>query len=265
MTGTYTYPSVESIVNEKIVSLEASKLTGPILSDQIDNVDTSKLSGLITDDQIESINGSKITGFVFDEDLQGIQGSKVVGDINGSQITGTLDNANIPASNVDGLDDVATSGAYSDLSGTPTLATVATSGSYSDLTGKPSLASVATGGTLNGSLITGTILGSHLEAVGGQTPGTIYICASAGAAQTKKISGSTDRTLMDVAEENCIVFSTLTTMFYDYASSGATPGCRFAVSEAANAFVLCLKHIYGMVDYTDGHSLVNFANFTSVS
>ena len=37
------------------------------------------------------------------------------------------------------LADVATSGAYSDLSGTPNLATVATSGDYDDLTNKPSI------------------------------------------------------------------------------------------------------------------------------
>ena len=42
---------------------------------------------------------------------------------------------------------VATSGAYSDLSGTPNLATVATSGAYSDLSGTPSLATVATSGS----------------------------------------------------------------------------------------------------------------------
>ena len=42
---------------------------------------------------------------------------------------------------------VATTGAYSDLSGTPSLATVATTGAYSDLTGKPSLATVATSGS----------------------------------------------------------------------------------------------------------------------
>lgn len=38
---------------------------------------------------------------------------------------------------------VATSGAYSDLSGTPSLATVATSGSYSDLNNKPTLGTAA--------------------------------------------------------------------------------------------------------------------------
>lgn len=42
---------------------------------------------------------------------------------------------------------VATSGSYSDLTGTPSLATVATSGAYSDLTGAPSLATVATSGS----------------------------------------------------------------------------------------------------------------------
>ena len=44
---------------------------------------------------------------------------------------------------------VATSGKYSDLTGTPSLATVATTGKYSDLTGKPSLATVATTGSYN--------------------------------------------------------------------------------------------------------------------
>lgn len=44
---------------------------------------------------------------------------------------------------------VATTGAYSDLTGKPNLATVATSGAYNDLTGRPSLAAVATTGSYN--------------------------------------------------------------------------------------------------------------------
>lgn len=44
---------------------------------------------------------------------------------------------------------VATSGLYSDLTGTPKLATVATSGLYSDLTGAPTLSDVATSGDYN--------------------------------------------------------------------------------------------------------------------
>jgi hypothetical protein len=47
------------------------------------------------------------------------------------------------------LSTVATSGSYSDLSGTPSLSTVATSGSYSDLAGTPSLSTVATTGSYN--------------------------------------------------------------------------------------------------------------------
>ena len=43
------------------------------------------------------------------------------------------------------LSTVATTGAYSDLTGTPTLATVATSGSYNDLTNTPSIPTVGTG------------------------------------------------------------------------------------------------------------------------
>jgi len=48
-----------------------------------------------------------------------------------------------------GLVTVASTGSYSDLSGTPSLSTVATSGSYSDLTGTPSLSTVATSGSYN--------------------------------------------------------------------------------------------------------------------
>ena len=44
---------------------------------------------------------------------------------------------------------VATSGLYSDLSGTPMLASVATSGSYTDLSDTPMLAAVATSGDYN--------------------------------------------------------------------------------------------------------------------
>jgi len=44
-----------------------------------------------------------------------------------------------PASTITGLAPIATSGAYTDLTGKPTLATVATSGAYTDLTGKPTI------------------------------------------------------------------------------------------------------------------------------
>jgi len=49
----------------------------------------------------------------------------------------------LSAADVSGLATVATSGAYSDLTGTPSLATVATTGAYSDLTGTPTLGTAA--------------------------------------------------------------------------------------------------------------------------
>jgi len=49
----------------------------------------------------------------------------------------------LSAGDISGLATVATSGAYSDLSGTPTLATVATTGAYSDLSGLPTLGTAA--------------------------------------------------------------------------------------------------------------------------
>lgn len=53
-----------------------------------------------------------------------------------------------------GLATVAASGAYSDLTGKPTLATVATTGAYSDLTGKPTLGGAA---ALNVGTAAGTV------------------------------------------------------------------------------------------------------------
>ena len=50
------------------------------------------------------------------------------------------------------LSTVATTGNYSDISGTPTLATVATSGSYNDLSDKPSIPAVAPVDSVNGAV-----------------------------------------------------------------------------------------------------------------
>lgn len=74
------------------------------------------------------------------------------------------------AATITGLATVATSGAYSDLTGRPTLATVATSGSYNDLTSRPTLGTAAAlnagsaGGvaTLDGS---GKLTGAQVPAI----------------------------------------------------------------------------------------------------
>lgn len=55
-----------------------------------------------------------------------------------------LADGSIAASEVTGLSTVATTGAYNDLSGKPSLAAVATSGSYDDLSNKPTITTTAT-------------------------------------------------------------------------------------------------------------------------
>ena len=74
------------------------------------------------------------------------------------------------------LNAVATSGAYSDLTGTPTLASVATSGAYGDLSGTPSLASVATSGSYNDLSDKPSIPTVPVQSVNGQT-GTVSLNA----------------------------------------------------------------------------------------
>ena len=79
------------------------------------------------------------------------------GDINintsWGRITGNINNQEDlqlefqTKADVSSLSTVATTGLYSDLTGTPNLAAVATSGSYADLTNKPNLATVATTGS----------------------------------------------------------------------------------------------------------------------
>jgi hypothetical protein len=60
-----------------------------------------------------------------------------------TSVAGRTGDVTLSASDISGLATVATSGAYADLSGTPSLATVATSGAYSDLSGLPTLGTAA--------------------------------------------------------------------------------------------------------------------------
>ena len=88
-------------------------------------------------------------------------GFNVTGDI---AVTGTVDGVDVASLNttVGNLATVATSGAYGDLSGSPTLATVATSGAYGDLSGTPTIPSAVTNNnqlTNGAGYITSTITG----------------------------------------------------------------------------------------------------------
>lgn len=83
----------------------------------------------------------------YETKLTGIEAGAEVNVQSDWNVTNTSSDAYIK--NKPTLAAVATSGNYSDLSGTPTLATVATSGDYDDLSGKPNLAAVATSGSYN--------------------------------------------------------------------------------------------------------------------
>ena len=71
-------------------------------------------------------------------------GKIFLGNGSNQAVSTALSAINLTSFNDDlGLATVATTGAYSDLSGTPTLATVATTGAYSDLSGTPTLGTAA--------------------------------------------------------------------------------------------------------------------------
>lgn len=91
-----------------------------------------------------------------------------------------------------GLSTVASTGAYSDLSGKPTLATVATSGLYSDLSGKPSLATVATSGSYTDLLNKPTIDNTTYTFATGTTSGAFSVTPSGSTAQSISIYGWND-------------------------------------------------------------------------
>jgi hypothetical protein len=99
--------------------------------------------------QLPAVDGSLLTGIT-----ASVAALNDIGDVNAptpantnvikyNSTSGDWESGAVAASEVSGLATVATTGAYSDLSGTPTLATVATTGAYSDLSGTPTLGTAA--------------------------------------------------------------------------------------------------------------------------
>lgn len=114
---------------------------------------------LAVGDEVTATNGSEVvlpTAAVAGDVIEAIAygtfelANFSVGDANDVDLTGATagDVLSLQGSSYSPLtlSPVATSGAYSDLSGAPALATVATSGAYADLSGTPTLATVATSG-----------------------------------------------------------------------------------------------------------------------
>ena len=145
----------------------------------------------------------------------------------------------LSAGDVSGLATVATSGAYSDLSGTPTLATVATTGAYSDLSGTPTLATVATTGAysdLSGLPTLGTAAALN---VGTSALNVVQLDASAklpaidGSQLTNLPSGATtldglsDVTITTAADRQVLTYDNATSQWINsavaYADVSGTP------------------------------------------
>ena len=96
-----------------------------------------------------------------------------------TSVAGKTDSVTLVPSDITGLATVASTGAYSDLSGTPTLATVATTGAYSDLSGTPSLATVATTGAYSDLTGTPTLGTAAAENVGTSASNVVQLDGSA--------------------------------------------------------------------------------------
>jgi hypothetical protein len=134
---------------------------------------TPSLATVATTGAYSDLTGTPTLGTAAAEDVGTLAGNVVQLDgtaklpaVDGSQLTnlpaapvtsvaGKTGVVTLVAGDVSGLAAVATSGAYSDLSGTPTLATVATTGAYSDLSGTPTLGTAAAEdvGTLAGDVV----------------------------------------------------------------------------------------------------------------
>jgi hypothetical protein len=128
----------------------------------------------------------------------------------------------LSSADISGLATVATSGAYSDLSGTPTLATVATTGAYSDLSGTPTLATVATTGAYSDLTGTPTLGTAAAEDVGTAAGNVVQLN---GSAQLPAVDGSlltnvsaTVAALNDVGDVDTTGVSTNNVLKYDGAN-----------------------------------------------
>jgi hypothetical protein len=140
-------------------------------------------------------------------------------------VPSNVSSLSVASSQVTGLSTVATSGAYADISGTPTLATVATTGAYADISGTPTLATVATSGayadvtgtpdlSIYAPLASPALTGSPTAPTQTQSDGSTKLATTAYV--DTAVSGSANPTLDDVTGNgdtttNAINVGTVTT------------------------------------------------------
>ena len=122
-----------------------------------------------SDARYGSTDWSALTGSQWYWDLSGFSDSGFIAAhaSDGETAYGWGNHADAGYAYASSLATVATSGNYSDLSGTPNLANVATSGNYSDLSGTPDLSGYLTSVLTDGTTITGDGVTTALAAAGG--------------------------------------------------------------------------------------------------
>jgi hypothetical protein len=174
-TGGTSGGVVYSVGDSIIVNADMGGTFSDAKLDKIDNVDPStsdEIVGNHTATNYTATNSDTLTTH-----LSGIDGKL------GTLATVATSGAYADLSGTPTLATVATSGAYADLSGTPTLATVATSGAYADLSGTPTLATVATSGDYSDLLNTPTLAtvatsGAYADLSGTPTLATVATSGS---------------------------------------------------------------------------------------
>jgi hypothetical protein len=173
-----------------------------------------------------------------------------------TSVAGRTGAVTLSTADISGLATVASTGAYSDLTGAPTLATVATTGAYSDLSGTPSLATVATTGAysdLTGTPTLGTAAAEDVGTLAGnvvQLDGSARLPAVDGSQLTNLSSGgftyqeqSTNAFNVSVTDSTnnivmCSILGSNTTVLP--ASSGVADGSVVTV-RAATATTLSIS------------------------
>ena len=137
----------------------------------------------------------------------------------------------------DDLSDLPTlfDGAYSSLTGTPTLATVATSGSYTDLSGTPTLATVATSGAYAD--ITGA------PSIPSTIGGTFQAVSSGALANGDKVVVNSDGTVSVVAGDENAVGPVSTSTIHSHSGSNLNGDWYVGgiYDTSANKLVVCYR------------------------
>lgn len=123
-----------------------------------------------------------------------------------SSVAGRTGAVTLSASDISGLATVATTGAYSSLSGTPALATVATSGSYNDLSNTPTVISNVT--------LSGDVTGSG--------PGSLTTTLATVNANTGTIGSATQVPILTIDGKGRITAATTATIVASAAASALT-------------------------------------------